>query len=102
MGKADEDREMASGNTFGATTLASYGGYWISWAIIYTPGGFGVVQTLETEGGGKKAFLDSFGFYLMVPPPPRLSPMPPMPPALTSTHNDRAGSYSRSSPSSAL
>jgi len=28
--------EMASGNTFAATVLASYGGFWISWALIET------------------------------------------------------------------
>ena len=30
-------REMAVGNTFGATALSSYGGFWISYAFIYTP-----------------------------------------------------------------
>jgi len=30
--------EMATGNTFGATALSSYGGFWISFAIILTPG----------------------------------------------------------------
>ncbi|KAI0183074.1 gpr fun34 family protein [Xylaria flabelliformis] len=29
--------EMAVGNTFGATALSSYGGFWISYAIILTP-----------------------------------------------------------------
>lgn len=28
---------MATGNTFGATALSSYGGFWISYAIILTP-----------------------------------------------------------------
>jgi succinate-acetate transporter protein len=28
---------MAVGNTFGATALSSYGGFWISYAIILTP-----------------------------------------------------------------
>lgn len=58
--------EMASGNTFGATTLASYSGYWISWGIMYTPGGFEVVQTLDAESGGKRALLAEFGLFLMV------------------------------------
>ena len=31
-------REMAVGNTFGATALSSYGGFWISYAILLTPG----------------------------------------------------------------
>ncbi|KAI1642719.1 GPR1/FUN34/yaaH family-domain-containing protein [Daldinia loculata] len=30
--------EMAVGNTFGATALSSYGGFWISYAIALTPG----------------------------------------------------------------
>jgi len=55
--------EMAVGNTFGATALSSYGGFWLSFAIILTPGGFNIVTAL---GGGKSAiFLDSMGFYLM-------------------------------------
>ncbi|KAL2114926.1 hypothetical protein VTJ04DRAFT_10589 [Mycothermus thermophilus] len=29
--------EMAVGNTFGATALSSYGGFWIAWAILNTP-----------------------------------------------------------------
>lgn len=29
---------MAVGNTFGATALSSYGGFWIAVAIILTPG----------------------------------------------------------------
>lgn len=55
--------EMAVGNTFGATALSSYGGFWIATAIILTPGGFEIEATL-TEGGGTQ-FLDSFGLYLM-------------------------------------
>jgi len=31
--------ELAVGNTFGATALASYGGFWISYAMIETGGG---------------------------------------------------------------
>ncbi|OQV07000.1 hypothetical protein CLAIMM_11494 [Cladophialophora immunda] len=30
--------EMAVGNTFGATALSSYGGFWIAFGIILTPG----------------------------------------------------------------
>lgn len=29
---------MAVGNTFGATALSSYGGFWLSYAILLTPG----------------------------------------------------------------
>jgi len=55
--------EMAVGNTFGATALSSYGGFWISFGIILTPGGFGVVNGLG--GHSSDLFLDSMGFFLM-------------------------------------
>jgi len=55
--------EMAVGNTFGATALSSYGGFWISFAIVLTPGGFEIVSVLG--GGTSSLFLDSFGFFLM-------------------------------------
>ena len=51
---------MAVGNTFGATALSSYGGFWIGTAIILTPGGFGIVTAEGME------FETAFGFYLMV------------------------------------
>jgi len=54
--------EMAVGNTFGATALSSYGGFWLSFGIILNPS-FNIVTAL---GGGKSdAFLDSMGFFLM-------------------------------------
>ena len=55
---------MAVGNTFGATALASYGGFWISFGVILTPGGFQIEATLNAAS--KTAFLDEFGLYLMV------------------------------------
>jgi len=54
--------EMAVGNTFGATALSSFGGFWISFAIILTPGGFGIVEGLG--GNSSPEFLYSFGFFL--------------------------------------
>lgn len=55
--------EMAVGNTFGATALSSYGGFWIAFGIILTPGGFNVVTAL---GGAKSdIFLNSMGFFLI-------------------------------------
>ena len=52
---------MAVGNTFGATALSSYGGFWISYAIILTPGGFEIIAAYPTTG----TTLDSaLGFYL--------------------------------------
>jgi len=56
--------EMAVGNTFGATALSSYGGFWISFAIILTPGGFAIEETIIT-GQDAKALTDCLGFYLM-------------------------------------
>lgn len=56
---------MAVGNTFGATALSSYGGFWIGTAIILTPGGFEIASSLTVDGS-ELPFLNSFGFYLMV------------------------------------
>lgn len=52
---------MAVGNTFGATALSSYGGFWISVAIVLTPGGFEIGGEL-----GGRMFANSFGLFLMV------------------------------------
>ncbi|KAK3110566.1 Meiotically up-regulated protein 86 protein [Teratosphaeriaceae sp. CCFEE 6253] len=57
--------EMAVGNTFGATALSSYGGFWIAVAIILTPGGFEVISSLTAADGSELAFLNSFGIFLM-------------------------------------
>jgi len=52
--------EFACGNTFGATALSSYGGFWLSWAVIVTPS-FNVVA-----GYTDAAMLhNALGFYLM-------------------------------------
>jgi len=56
--------EMAVGNTFGATALSSYGGFWISFAIIFTPGGFQIEALIEASGGAA-ALFNSVGFYLI-------------------------------------
>jgi uncharacterized protein len=58
-------REMAVGNTFGATALSSYGGFWISFAITLTPGGFQVESTVA-EAEGDSGLLNLLGLYLMV------------------------------------
>ena len=52
---------MAVGNTFGATALSSYGGFWISFGIALTPGGFGIVDAYTTAGD---SFDYAFGFFL--------------------------------------
>ncbi|GAB7358423.1 hypothetical protein MBLNU230_g2489t1 [Neophaeotheca triangularis] len=56
--------EMAVGNTFGATALSSYGGFWIAVGIILTPGGFEIEEHLTVDGS-EIPFLDSFGLFLM-------------------------------------
>jgi succinate-acetate transporter protein len=51
--------EMAIENTFGATALSSYGGFWLSYAVITTDA-FGIVSSYSTPGE-----LDAaLGFYL--------------------------------------
>jgi succinate-acetate transporter protein len=63
----DKNREMAVGNTFGATALTSYGGFWISLAITFTPGGFEIASELtKADGGSLGMFYDSLGLFLMV------------------------------------
>ncbi|KAA8647400.1 hypothetical protein EYZ11_001607 [Aspergillus tanneri] len=58
--------EMAVGNTFGATALSSYGGFWLSFAIVLTPGGFNIQSQLKSaDSGGTAMFDNSFGLFLM-------------------------------------
>ncbi|KAL4922360.1 GPR1/FUN34/yaaH family-domain-containing protein [Aspergillus aurantiobrunneus] len=58
--------EMAVGNSFGATVLSSYGGFWISAGIVFTPGGFNIMETLTAASGGTHdMFYDSLGLYLL-------------------------------------
>jgi len=56
--------EMAVGNTFGATALSSYGGFWISFAIVLTPGGFGIQSAYSGTDAGKYDFDNAMGFFL--------------------------------------
>jgi len=55
--------EMAVGNTFGATALSSYGGFWLAFAITLTPGGFEIVSTYTADNG--TTFDSAFGFFLI-------------------------------------
>jgi len=57
--------EMAVGNTFGATALSSYGGFWISVAIILTPGGFAIIPAYETATANTNDFNNAFGYFFM-------------------------------------
>ncbi|KAL2211499.1 hypothetical protein CC79DRAFT_1267717 [Sarocladium strictum] len=52
--------EMAVGNTFGATALSSYGGFWISYAILITPT-WGITALDGPYSGDVHAVL---GFFL--------------------------------------
>lgn len=68
-------REMAVGNTFGATALSSYGGFWITYGIILTPGGFGIVDAIKTANGNSglqnaQAFWLIVRLFKFIPPPP--------------------------------
>ncbi len=56
---------MAVGNTFGATALSSYGGFWLAFAIVLTPGGFEIEAALTVDGD-ETMFFNSFGLFLMV------------------------------------
>lgn len=56
--------EMAVGNTFGATALSSYGGFWIAVGIVLTPGGFQIEAAL-TSSDDPAMFSNSFGLFLM-------------------------------------
>ncbi|RPB11351.1 hypothetical protein P167DRAFT_554001 [Morchella conica CCBAS932] len=53
--------EMAVGNTFGATALSSYGGFWLSFAMIQT-GSFGITAAYEED---PEALMSALGFYLI-------------------------------------
>ena len=56
---------MAVGNTFGATALSSYGGFWIAYGITLTPGGFEILASIKAKEGpsGVNTVL---GFWLIV------------------------------------
>jgi succinate-acetate transporter protein len=56
---------MAVGNTFGATALSSYGGFWISVAIIFTPGGFDIVPNYSGTGTNTNDFNNAVGYFFM-------------------------------------
>jgi succinate-acetate transporter protein len=55
---------MAVGNTFGATALSSYGGFWISIGIVLTPGGFDIGAAYKTSTSQINDFNNAFGFFL--------------------------------------
>jgi len=57
--------EMAVGNTFGATALSSYGGFWLAFGIILTPGGFQITASYTGTGTNVNDFNNAFGYFLI-------------------------------------
>ncbi|KAK5939979.1 Accumulation of DYads protein [Knufia obscura] len=55
--------EMAIGNTFGATALSSYGGFWLSFAVVLTPA-FNIVDSYTDKTTGVSDFGQVFALYL--------------------------------------
>ncbi|CCC71206.1 hypothetical protein NCAS_0G03190 [Naumovozyma castellii] len=53
--------EIALENTFGATALCSFGGFWLSFGAIYIPW-FGI---LDAYGDNKEELGNAVGFYLL-------------------------------------
>ncbi|KAI8081691.1 GPR1/FUN34/yaaH family-domain-containing protein [Halteromyces radiatus] len=53
--------EFRTGNTFGATAFSSYGGFWLSFGMIFIPG-FGILQSYN---GDTATLNQSLGFYLL-------------------------------------
>ena len=56
---------MAVGNTFGATALSSYGGFWIAYGITLTPRGFEILASIK-EKDGEVGINNMLGLWLMV------------------------------------
>ena len=52
---------MAVGNTFGATALSSYGGFWIAYAILLTP----AFHALDAYADSPREEASALGFFLM-------------------------------------
>lgn len=54
--------EFATGNTFGATAFSSYGGFWLSFGLLYIPGS----GILDSYANAPASELDSaLGIYLI-------------------------------------
>nr|CAG8569867.1 11345_t:CDS:2 [Entrophospora candida] len=53
--------EFKTGNTFGATAFSSYGGFWLSFGVIFIPG-FNIVAAY---GDNKAQFETAVGIYLI-------------------------------------
>ncbi|OHE94391.1 GPR1/FUN34/yaaH family protein [Colletotrichum orchidophilum] len=55
--------EMAVGNTFGATALSSYGGFWIAYGILLTPN-WGIIATNGPYAAHYSDHYSAVGFFL--------------------------------------
>ncbi|KUJ12791.1 uncharacterized protein LY89DRAFT_592538 [Mollisia scopiformis] len=55
---------MSIGNTFGATSLSSFGGFWIAVAIILTPGGFEIEASYDSLEFQHAFSLFLFGWFI--------------------------------------
>ncbi|KAF8472416.1 GPR1/FUN34/yaaH family-domain-containing protein [Gautieria morchelliformis] len=56
--------EFACGNTFGATAFSSYGGFWLSFSLIYIPGS-GILTAYDPASGNASQLKDALGIYLI-------------------------------------
>lgn len=54
---------MAVGNTFGATALSSYGGFWISYAILLTPN-WNIIGETGPYAANYSDHYSAVGFFL--------------------------------------
>ncbi|CCF46053.1 FUN34 [Colletotrichum higginsianum] len=57
------NREMAVGNTFGATALSSYGGFWIAYGILLTPA-WGIIAPDGPYAADYSDHYSAVGFFL--------------------------------------
>ncbi|KAF4784017.1 GPR1/FUN34/yaaH family protein [Colletotrichum scovillei] len=55
--------EMAVGNTFGATALSSYGGFWIAYGILLTPN-WGIIAADGPYAANYSDHYSAVGFFL--------------------------------------
>lgn len=55
--------EFKTGNTFGATAFSSYGGFWLSFGLIFIPGA-GILDAYSTKSTVQN-LENSLGLYLL-------------------------------------
>ncbi|KAI7871689.1 GPR1/FUN34/yaaH family-domain-containing protein [Spinellus fusiger] len=56
--------EFRTGNTFGATAFSSYGGFWLSYALVFIPGA-NILGSYSGAGVDPHALSQSLGIYLL-------------------------------------